>query len=76
MRIVLAGLSSVGAVVFLIVGGVAMKWYLWDVAIGQVGESDRSMLFWGIPILFIGVFAAVTGLVLIVVAIRGFRFGS
>ena len=67
------GLSSVGGAVLLVVGVVATKWYLWDIAVGQAGEPDRSMLFWGLPILFAGIFATVTGLGLIVVAVRGFR---
>jgi Ni/Fe-hydrogenase subunit HybB-like protein len=57
MRIVLVVLSSVGAVVLVAVGVASVKWYVWDIVIGQAGESDRSMLFWGLPILFIGIFA-------------------
>ena len=57
MRVALIALSSIGAIVLLFIGSAAAKWYFWDVAIGQAGESDRSMLFWGLPILFIGIFA-------------------
>ena len=73
MRIALSLLSAIGAGALLVVGVVAMKWYWWDVAIGQAGEPDRSMLFWGLPILFIGILAVTVGLVLIVATIRGIR---
>ncbi|MCJ7782023.1 MAG: hypothetical protein MUQ27_14485 [Acidimicrobiia bacterium] len=74
MRIVLSLLSAVGGAVLVIVGAAALKWYVWDVVIGQAGEPDRSMLFWGLPILFVGVFAGGAGLGLVVVAVHGFRF--
>jgi hypothetical protein len=73
MRIVLSLLSAVGGAVLLIVGAVSLKWYVWDVVIGQAGEPDRSLLFWGLPILFIGIFAGAAGLGLIIVAVHGFR---
>lgn len=57
----------------LIVGAAALKWYLWDVVVGQAGEPDRSMLFWGLPILFIGIFAGAAGLGLIIIAVHDFR---
>ncbi|MEA3510184.1 MAG: hypothetical protein U9R51_01995 [Actinomycetota bacterium] len=76
MRYVLSLLSSIGGAVLLAVGAVAVKWYFWDVVIRQAGEPDRSMIFWGLPILLIGVFAIGAGLGLIFVAIRGFRSRS
>jgi hypothetical protein len=57
MRIVLAIAGSVGAVALLVVGAASVKWYVWDIVIKQAGEPDRSMLFWGLPILFIGIVA-------------------
>lgn len=50
-------LAGIVALVCLVIGGAAVKWYVWDVVIGGAGEADRSMLFWGLPILFIGVWA-------------------
>lgn len=73
MRVVLTVLSSIGGVVLLIVGGAAVKWYLWDVVIGQAGEPDRSMLFWGLPILFMGFFALAAAGGLAFAAIHAFR---
>lgn len=56
--------GAVGAMMALIVGGAALKWYVWDVAIQQADEPDRSMLFWGIPIAFVGVAALAIGIAL------------
>ena len=73
VHIALTLLSAIGAGALLVVGVVAMKWYWWDVAIGHAGEPDRSMLFWGLPILFVGILATAVGVGLTVVAIRSFR---
>jgi len=64
--------ASVGAIVFLVIGIAAVKWYVWDIAIGEAGQPDRSMLLWGLPILFIGVFAIGAFVGLIVLARRAF----
>ncbi|MCL1593408.1 MAG: hypothetical protein M3132_03535 [Actinomycetia bacterium] len=49
--------ASLAALVLLVIGVAATKWYMWDIAIEQSGQPDRSILFWGLPILFIGFFA-------------------
>ena len=54
------------------IGVAALKWYFVDVAIGQAGEPDRSMLFWGLPIVFIGAGAGVAALVLGISAYKTF----
>ena len=48
---VVAGATSA---FLLFAGGAAMKWYFWDVVIRQADEPDRSMLFWGLPIVVLG----------------------
>lgn len=55
--ILLGWLAGFAAAVCLVIGAAAVKWYVWDVVIAGAGEADRSMLFWGLPILFIGVWA-------------------
>jgi len=69
-------LAAVTGVVALFVGGAALKWYIWDIVIQQVGEPDRSMLFWGIPIVFIGLAAIATGTGLLWLARRRLSPGS
>lgn len=50
------------------VGVVSIKWYVFDIVIGQANDADRSMVFWGLPIAFIGLCAAVGAFGLAVVA--------
>ncbi len=42
-----------GGVVLVVPGLLGIKWYVWDIAVSQTGQPDRSMLFWGLPILFL-----------------------
>lgn len=51
-------LAVAGALMLFWIAGAAFKWYVWDIVIQQAGEADRSMLFWGIPIAFVGIGAA------------------
>ncbi len=69
----LAILASVGAIALLVIGIASAKWYLWDIVIGQAGEPDRSMLFWGLPILFFGIFAVTAAGGLTLAAVRLWR---
>lgn len=57
-----AGLTGMAA---LLAGAAALKWYIWDIAIQEAGASDRSMLFWGIPVVFVGLGAAAAGILLL-----------
>ena len=59
------GIAIVAGAFALVIGGAALKWYVWDIVIQQAGESDRSMLFWGIPIAMIGVGATAAGVALL-----------
>jgi hypothetical protein len=68
MRWLIGLIASAGAAVLAVVGVVSIKWYVFDIAIGQAGEADRSMVFWGLPIAFIGLLAAVGAFGLAVVA--------
>lgn len=68
MRWLAGFIASVGAAVLGAVSVVTIKWYVFDIAIGQTGDSDRSMLFWGLPIVFIALIAAAGAFGLAVVA--------
>jgi len=68
MRKILGIIVAASSVVALVVGAASVKWYVWDVMIGQSGESDRSMLFWGLAIVFLGVAALGVSIGLILVA--------
>ena len=70
MRGVKGFAAFIGASVFLLVAAASLKWYLWDIVVGESGEADRSMLFWGLPIVFAGLGAMAAGIGLAVVARR------
>ena len=68
-----AAIALVVAIALIVAGAAAVKWYVWDIAIAEAGEPDRSMLFWGIPVLFIGGGALTAGVLLMRVGVRGSR---
>jgi len=76
MKIVLGILAAVVSIVALLVAFGSVKWYVWDIAIGQADEADRSMLFWGLPILFLGIVALGISAGLILAAKRLFAPSS
>lgn len=53
-----------GGLVMVVVGLIGIKWYVWDIAISQAGQPDRSMLFWGLPILFLAFASTAVGTLL------------
>lgn len=53
-----------GGAVLVGAGLIGIKWYVWDIAISQMGQPDRSMLFWGLPILFLAFGSAAVGTLL------------
>ena len=62
--------AALASVVLLVVGAAAVQWYVWDVAVSQAGQPDRSMLFWGLPVLFIGVIGALASVGMALLARR------
>ena len=59
-RLAISGAAAIAGVAFF-VGLAALKWYLWDIVFQEAGESDRSMLLWGIPIVFVGIASLAVG---------------
>ena len=45
-----------------VLGGIFVGMYFWEAVISRRGEPDQSLIFWYLPILFIGTIAAVAGL--------------
>ena len=68
MRWLIGLTASAGAALLAVVGVVSIKWYVFDIVIGQAGDADQSMMFWGLPIAFMGLFAVVGAFGLAVVA--------
>lgn len=48
-----------------IIGVVFIAMYLWEAIINRLGEPDQSLLFWYLPILFIGLLSLMAGISLI-----------
>lgn len=53
----LGAFTLVSSALLAVICVAAVKWYLFDVLIGLRGEPDRSLQFWGLAILFIGMWA-------------------
>jgi ABC-type uncharacterized transport system permease subunit len=56
--VALGGLMVMLGLIFIIM-------YVWQAVIARLGEPDQSLLFWYLPILFLGMIAAMLGLRLI-----------
>lgn len=58
------------AVVLVAIGISFIAMYLWEGVIARIGEPDQSLLFWYLPVLFIGIFSLVSGVTLFLRAKR------
>lgn len=52
-----------------VLGAAFIGMYVWEAIIVRLGEPDQSLLFWYLPILFIGLFLSMGGLVLLIYGI-------
>lgn len=73
---ILRGLALVAGVGLAFAGVAGVKWYVWDVGIEGIGEPDRSMLFWGLAILWMALGALCVGIWLAWIGSRGGRRGG
>jgi hypothetical protein len=44
-----------------VLGAVFIGMYIWEAVISRLGDPDQSLIFWYLPILFIGVSAVLGG---------------
>jgi len=54
-------------------GGVFVCMYVWGAIISRVGDPDQSLLFWYLPILFLGLGAGGVGVLLLIFGINRIR---
>lgn len=47
--------------------------YVWDAVISRIGEPDQSLLFWYLPILFLGIAAGGGGISLLVFGLKAMK---
>jgi len=59
----LGGFIAVLGVVFIFM-------YVWEAIISRSGEPDQSLLFWYLPVLFLGLISSVCGLKLLLYGIE------
>lgn len=68
MRRVFGFVLMGAAAAAFVFGAAGLKWYVWDIAVQEAGTPDRSMLFWGIPIVFLSAVAIAAGVGLALLA--------
>jgi len=61
-----------GALIALI-GIVFVYMYFWNAIVVRIGEPDQSLIFWYLPILFIGVISTLGGSALLILGITKLR---
>ena len=55
----------------IILGGAAFVFmYFWEAIIARIGDPDKSLIFWYLPILFIGAIAVALGITMLVEGIN------
>ena len=64
--IILGSLIAALGIVFIFM-------YIWEAIISRSGDPDQSLLFWYLPIMFLGVIASVGGLRLLLRGINQVR---
>lgn len=66
------GALAIGALIFLI-GVVFVTMYISEAILTRVGDPDQSLLFWYLPILFMGITGIILGLVTGILGLIGLR---
>lgn len=66
----LRALGVVLSVVLMIIGAGFIAMYVWEGVISPLGDPDQSLLFWYLPVLFIGFFCFSGGVTLLLVTYR------
>jgi|GEM_PF-1560411 len=57
----------------MVLGAVFIGMYLWEAVISRLGEPDQSLVFWYLPILFIGIKVVLSGFSILRQGLAEFR---
>lgn len=58
-------------------GGAAFVFmYFWEAIIVRMGDPDQSLIFWYLPILFIGIIAVICGVSMLIQGIHHLKNGT
>ena len=55
-------MALIAGIVLTIIGTLLIAGYLMEAYIARIGEPDQSLLFWYLPLLFVGFITFVTGI--------------
>jgi len=69
----LAWLSVLSGGLMTLIGAGFIFMYVWEAIVVRAGDPDQSLLFWYLPILFLGIIGAAGGLALFIRGIRQLR---
>ena len=58
-------IGLLGGLLLSLLGGSFIVMYVTEGIVARIGEADQSLLFWYLPILFMGIFGLVLGLALL-----------
>jgi len=58
-------LGLIGGLLLSLTGGGFIFMYVAEGIVARIGEPDQSLLFWYLPILFLGIFGLMAGLALL-----------
>ncbi len=66
----LIAVTFIASALLVIIGLILVAMYFWEGVISRWGEADQSLLFWYLPLLFIGIFSVAGGAGLFYVAFK------
>ena len=67
---ILTGLAFLVGGLASLLGVVLVGGYVWEAVILRIGDPDQSLLFWYLPLLFIGMLCFMIGIALIRYALK------
>ncbi len=73
MKAFLTYLSVLLGGLITFVGASFVVMYFWEAIITRIGDPDQSLIFWYLPILFLGLIGVLGGLVLLAQGIQRIR---
>ena len=76
LKILQAYIYVLIGVLITIAGAIFVFMYLQGAIISRIGDPDQSLVFWYLPILFLGVIGMIGGLVLLIQGIKRLKISK
>ena len=61
---------SIISLILVFIGAGFIGMYFWEGIILRIGDSDQSLIFWYLPILFIGILSLGSGIILFIASYK------